>query len=236
MDFLFYLIPPVAGAFIGYSTNWLAIKMLFRPHRAVCIFGFQLPFTPGLIPKGREKLARKVAAPDVLARELTSLAKTAGTPADNAFAVQLPRFVEWLKNGLDDNPAMEEWLVGMVKKIIQEHVGRFAGLFLDAEKIYASIKEGLFEYLSAPGNQALLLAKAEGEMGSPGLGRVLGNIVTHIAHRIPIQEMIENKLNAFAVDEAEKLILSVISRELNMIMALGGVLGFLIGLMSLLLP
>jgi uncharacterized membrane protein YheB (UPF0754 family) len=27
-----YLIGPISGGIIGYFTNWLAIKMLFRPH------------------------------------------------------------------------------------------------------------------------------------------------------------------------------------------------------------
>jgi uncharacterized membrane protein YheB (UPF0754 family) len=48
--------------------------------------------------------------------------------------------------------------------------------------------------------------------------------------------MIENKMNAFAVDEAEKIILSVVNHELRIITALGGVLGFIIGLVSLVMP
>ncbi|PFJ17095.1 DUF445 domain-containing protein [Bacillus cereus] len=45
------------GAIIGGYTNHLAIKMLFRPHRPIYIGKFQLPFTPGLIPKRRDELA-----------------------------------------------------------------------------------------------------------------------------------------------------------------------------------
>ena len=53
--------PPVAGGVIGYFTNDLAIKMLFRPYKAVYIWGKQLPFTPGLIPTNQERLANKVS-------------------------------------------------------------------------------------------------------------------------------------------------------------------------------
>lgn len=53
-------IMPLAGAAIGYCTNWLAVKMLFRPYRERRIFGKTLPFTPGLIPKERDKIARKI--------------------------------------------------------------------------------------------------------------------------------------------------------------------------------
>ncbi|PEC21828.1 DUF445 domain-containing protein [Bacillus cereus] len=45
------------GAVIGGYTNHLAIKMLFRPHRPIYIGKFQVPFTPGLIPKRRDELA-----------------------------------------------------------------------------------------------------------------------------------------------------------------------------------
>lgn len=43
------------GAIIGGFTNHLAIKMLFRPHRPIYIGKFQVPFTPGLIPKRRDE-------------------------------------------------------------------------------------------------------------------------------------------------------------------------------------
>ncbi|XFA71794.1 DUF445 family protein [Thermosynechococcaceae cyanobacterium Okahandja] len=55
------LIPPVAGGIIGYFTNDLAITMLFRPYRPLYLGGKQLPFTPGLIPRNQERLARRIA-------------------------------------------------------------------------------------------------------------------------------------------------------------------------------
>lgn len=48
------------GAIIGYITNWLAIKMLFRPHEEKFIFGMKVPFTPGLIPKEQKRVAKSV--------------------------------------------------------------------------------------------------------------------------------------------------------------------------------
>jgi uncharacterized membrane protein YheB (UPF0754 family) len=54
-------IPPVAGAIIGYFTNDLAINMLFRPYKPLYLFKRQLPFTPGLIPRNQERLAKRVS-------------------------------------------------------------------------------------------------------------------------------------------------------------------------------
>lgn len=55
-----YIIGALIGAVIGYITNWLAIKMLFRPREAKYIFDMKLPFTPGLIPKEKSRIANKV--------------------------------------------------------------------------------------------------------------------------------------------------------------------------------
>lgn len=54
------LIPVIVGSLIGYLTNWLAIKMLFKPHYEKKIFGMTLPFTPGLIPKERKNIAKNI--------------------------------------------------------------------------------------------------------------------------------------------------------------------------------
>ncbi|HEY9638473.1 MAG TPA: DUF445 family protein [Coleofasciculaceae cyanobacterium] len=56
-----YIAPPVAGAIIGYFTNDIAIKMLFRPYKPIYIGKRQLPFTPGLIPRNQERLAKRIA-------------------------------------------------------------------------------------------------------------------------------------------------------------------------------
>ena len=60
-DIWFLLIPPIAGGIIGYFTNDLAIKMLFRPYRAYYVGKYRLPFTPGLIPRNQERLAKRVS-------------------------------------------------------------------------------------------------------------------------------------------------------------------------------
>jgi len=47
---------PLLTGLVGYGTNWLAIKMLFRPHKkSLLSFGWQ-----GVIPKNRGKLAIEI--------------------------------------------------------------------------------------------------------------------------------------------------------------------------------
>ena len=55
-----YIIPVIVGGVIGYITNWIAIKMLFRPHYEKRIFNIPIPFTPGLIPKEKNRIAKSI--------------------------------------------------------------------------------------------------------------------------------------------------------------------------------
>lgn len=61
------LITPLVGAAIGYFTNWLAIRMLFRPYKKYSIdipflkVTIDIPFTPGIFPKEQQRFANKVA-------------------------------------------------------------------------------------------------------------------------------------------------------------------------------
>jgi uncharacterized membrane protein YheB (UPF0754 family) len=56
-----YLAPPIAGAVVGYFTNDVAIKMLFRPYTAKYVGKYQVPFTPGLIPSNQGRLATRIS-------------------------------------------------------------------------------------------------------------------------------------------------------------------------------
>lgn len=57
----FLFVPPLVGAVIGYFTNDLAIKMLFRPYKPINIGKRRLPFTPGVIPRNQENLAQRTS-------------------------------------------------------------------------------------------------------------------------------------------------------------------------------
>lgn len=77
---LMMLSGPIIGAVIGYFTNSVAIKMMFRPLHPVKIGNFTLPFTPGIIPKGQGRLAKAIGktvgeqllTEDVLTKRLLS--------------------------------------------------------------------------------------------------------------------------------------------------------------------
>ena len=65
---LLFFIPPLVGAVIGFVTNVVAIRMLFRPLREIRVFGIRLPFTPGILPRQRHRLAQSIGG--MVEREL----------------------------------------------------------------------------------------------------------------------------------------------------------------------
>ena len=75
-----FIIPMIVGGIIGYATNWLAIKMLFRPHYEKRFMGIKIPFTPGLIPKERLRISKNIGetvgehllSPETIAETLSS--------------------------------------------------------------------------------------------------------------------------------------------------------------------
>lgn len=47
----------LAYGITGWGTNWQAIKMVFRPHKAYYVAGMQVPFTPGILAKNQSRFA-----------------------------------------------------------------------------------------------------------------------------------------------------------------------------------
>lgn len=60
MDLLHIILPIALCALIGYCTNYIAIKMLFRPRKELRIGSWRVPFTPGVIPKNQPRIAAAV--------------------------------------------------------------------------------------------------------------------------------------------------------------------------------
>jgi len=94
--------PPLLGAAIGYITNDIAIRMLFRPLTEKRLFGVRLPFTPGIIPKQRYELAESIAR--MVSRELITAEAVRGQMASPGFGEKLERNLQALLGDLLDKP------------------------------------------------------------------------------------------------------------------------------------
>ena len=125
---LLYVSPPILGGLIGYYTNDIAIKMLFRPYKPVYIFGKKVPFTPGLIPSNQERLGQNIANAIMKSlltpEELQNLARKLLQPE------RLQGGVLWLLRLLfeqikdDKNPRTTKIVAGILRDLLGESLPR----------------------------------------------------------------------------------------------------------------
>ncbi|MBC8316677.1 MAG: DUF445 family protein [Desulfobulbaceae bacterium] len=87
-----FLAPPVLGAFIGYMTNYVAIKMLFRPLKAWRVLGIRVPMTPGVIPSKRNQLAENIG--EMVGAHLLTSADVSKAIAGEKFQQDLKELIE----------------------------------------------------------------------------------------------------------------------------------------------
>lgn len=124
-----YILAPLVGGVIGYVTNDIAIRMLFRPHKAKYIMGWRVPFTPGIIPKEKGRIAEAVGT--VISNNLMSEAVLEKyLLSDNMVNRVRTSIVDFIAN----------------QKVNEESVSQFLEHYLSREEVATladSAKEGL---------------------------------------------------------------------------------------------
>ncbi|WP_353095474.1 DUF445 family protein [Tissierella praeacuta] len=118
------LIPIIVGAIIGYFTNWLAIKMLFRPHYEKRIMGIKIPFTPGLIPKERDRIARSIG--ETVGGYLLSPETIVEALSNKETDENIKSWLENRANNLKDNKqSIKEFLLKLLDDKYNKFIYRF---------------------------------------------------------------------------------------------------------------
>ena len=102
---LVWVVPILWGALIGYFTNALAIRMLFRPLTRKYLLGVPVPLTPGIIPRRRGELARSIAR--MVARDLLSAEAVRARLQSETFRVALEAQFRHLRETLLQRPLAE---------------------------------------------------------------------------------------------------------------------------------
>ena len=181
------------GALIGWATNWLAIKLLFRPYEP-----YKIPLLPvvfqGLMPKRRHEIARTVG--QTVEREL----------------VTVEEIVDKMIEDLD-----KEEIVRMVKVRVTQI----------AEQKMPSIIPGAFR-----GMIFKYIEEAIDENADAAITEISEQVVHRAAEKVSIGTLVEEKINDFDFRKIEGIIFEVASKELHHIEWLGGVIGFVIGLLQ----
>ncbi|MFP4429687.1 MAG: DUF445 family protein [Spirochaetaceae bacterium] len=113
--YLPYLIPPLLGAIIGYVTNYIAIRMLFRPLTEKRVLGMRIPFTPGIIPRQRVALAESIGK--MVSTQLITEETVRGHLQGEGFQARAAEAVGGATESLLDRPIDAHILKGTVRDI-----------------------------------------------------------------------------------------------------------------------
>lgn len=183
------------GAIIGWVTNVLAIKFLFRPYKSfkVPLLGVTLQ---GLIPKRQKDIA--IALGNIVSTDLL-------TAADVAQSITR-----------DD---MKEKIALKIEKHVQERV-----LVRIPFVLPTSLQLMLTEYAGKTIHQEVM-----GFLQDPQKilnDEELENI------KLEIKKIVEEKVISFDMKQLEELTFSLAKTEFKHIEVLGGLLGFLIGIIQ----
>ncbi|MBR0411677.1 MAG: DUF445 family protein [Eubacterium sp.] len=197
-----YIMVPIVGALIGYATNWIAVKMLFRPHYEVRVFGFKLPFTPGVIPRGQGRLARAVGRAveeQLLTGEV--LEKVLLSPdMKDRLAAGVDAWIK--KQELSEKTLMEtacmvtteEQVSGMLRSL-EDHM---------TETIFRKLVDMNIGHIVSE----KVLEAAREKLAESMFGMMLGGSMLE-----PIAEMVEAKVNEYVEDHAEEYIRDMLIEE-----------------------
>lgn len=113
---------PLVGAFIGWFTNWLAVKMLFKPYKPKYIGKWRIPFTPGVIPKRKADIAKgigKVIEEDLVSSEdiKSNILKNLDT---NKIVKSILKDVSKKTKNIDKNEIKSKIVATLTEKIVEE--------------------------------------------------------------------------------------------------------------------
>jgi uncharacterized membrane protein YheB (UPF0754 family) len=146
-----YISPPILGGVIGYFTNDIAIKMLFRPYRPIYILGRRVPFTPGLIPANQERLAKNISntimgsllTPEELQKLARRLLQTERVQGAISWLLQLA--VEQIQG--DKNQKSIKIVAGILRDLLGESLPRLLKVLARQENFLEAQINQIFDQI-----------------------------------------------------------------------------------------
>ncbi len=291
-----YIIEPLMGAIIGLITNSLAIRMLFRPYEAKYIGKFRLPFTPGLIPKEKERIAKAIG--EVISQYLLDdVTITNAICSDEIKNKAENTFHNYIKRISVVDKTLSEYLEdkGIINacNIAEAYVSSSFSDYIVRECVESDLVDGVVNDAldsvvknlnplvammaknAIEDSRAEIIDKVKNTAKEKGPGLISGYIdsryigimdkkmseIAVIAQSkekeivetvwskytdfiknksaamlrfLNLKQIVEDKINSYNLRDLEMMINSIAKKELNALVYLGGLLGFLMGLVNIL--
>lgn len=203
-----YIARPLVGAVIGYITNDIAIRMLFRPRTAKYIFGVKVPFTPGLIPKEKARIAASIG--DAISKNLMNREVLEKTLLADEMLDKIRKGIEDFVNSQKHN---------------DETVEQFLSHYLSADDI-RYMRESVTNDLSSQIHTALSSA----QLGS----KIAGIVVAHVLDKVrngmlgmfgadqfismlatPVENLLAKNINEMLAHHSQEMVGSLIDDQIR---------------------
>ena len=187
---------PLITALIGWFTNWVAIRMLFRPRNQIKILGIKFQ---GLIPRRQQDLAHQTA--EIIESEILHQHAIRN-------AIQ----------SIDIEPHLKTLVEKLVDQKLREKLAAipFVGSFIN-DSTLAMIKQMAVDSLQEE------------------IPNIVENVSNDLESKIQIRHMVQDRMNALDLEALENIVKRVAKKEFRTIEQLGAVLGFVVGLLQVLL-
>lgn len=188
---------PIISAFIGWFTNWIAIKMLFHPKEPKKFLGLTIH---GIFPKSQKQFAEKLGK--LVSNELLSF-------RDIEEKITHPGNLQKLMPLIDDH--IEQFLKVKLPEqmpVISMFIGEKT--IQELKTVFSAELEQLFPI-------------------------IMKNYMGSLKEQLDLEKIVTEKVAAFSSDKLEEILNSIMSKEFRFVEIIGGVLGFLIGLLQILI-
>jgi len=246
----------------GYFAAWLAVWMLFYPREPRYLWGFKIPFTPGLLPSSRgnfenaisETIASHLLKPEIL--EASAIKQ--GLP--KLIRSSIPEQIETLASDAEIQEALAqgisqavmEYLRGKnaVKDEIDKHAmipfGKAFGFTLDSvfSSFWKHIEEAVAKvcrsekFTKAVRGSIMHLAdelRADGTPMSQKVESLAGKMLGRGVEALDLKTVVKERLTSLSNEELEKLVHMTAGRHLTSIKRVAAAIGIMFGLLSALL-
>ena len=185
---------PIISGFIGWVTNWVAIKMLFHPRNPVKFLGLTFH---GIFPKRQQQFAEKLGK--LVSDELLSFSEIEQKIINPSNLKKMMPLVEahvddFLRNKLKDVFPVISMFIG------DKTINELKGFFMTE-------LEALFPIL-------------------------MQRYMKNLQEELDLEKIVVEKVAGFSSDKLEEILMGIMAKEFRFVEILGGVLGFLIGLLQ----
>jgi len=239
---MFYLISSFVGAIIGYITNYIAIKMLFRPYKAKKLGSITI-IPQGVIPKEKANLAKNIA--NIVQNHLLDKEELHKLITSDKFKIEIQNMISQ-KIDEFDMPNITEIIKSNPQKIA-ESISDFVMQMIASKFPFATamisenmIKNMILENMDLLADKINAIfdikkiidrKKIKQNLQNEAI-KFLENKSYKVIENFEIGKVVEKKVNNFDEKKLEDILFSLMDKHFKFINIAGAVLGAIIGLIQ----